>query len=255
MEKIIKKMLKKIGLYKFFLKIYNWALPNNTKIPEYDEISQIYSKFITQGDTCFDVGANLGLITDVFLKLGAKVISIEPQTECIKVLREKFKDNNNVIIISKALSDHEGIEEISICEEAPTISTMSDKWKNRGRFSKNYEWSNTERIDVTTLDNLIEQYGMPKFCKIDVEGFETSVLKGLSRPIPYISFEFTREFIEDAKICISHIQSISPAKFNCTLHGLKDLLFPDWVSSDELFSRLEKEENDKFCGDIYAKLG
>ena len=44
---------------------------------------------------------------------------------------------------------------------------------------------------VTTLDKLIEQYEVPSFIKIDVEGYELEVLKGLTRLVPALSFEFT----------------------------------------------------------------
>ena len=55
------------------------------------------------------------------------------------------------------------------------------------------EWADHAVVPVTTLDALIDRYGLPAFCKIDVEGFEEAVVRGLSRPIPSVSFEFTPE--------------------------------------------------------------
>jgi len=252
---VIKRILKTLGLYKMFLKMNNFVMNSNPK--ENDDIatvSDIYPLFVKKGDTCFDVGANLGIITDVLLRLGSRVISAEPQISCVKVLKERFASNPDVVIVDKALGEHEGREEISICEDAPTISTMSNKWRDRGRFSEDYEWEKKQSVEVTTLDKLIEKYGTPKFCKIDVEGFELQVLKGLSKKIPFISFEFTKEFFDDAKACIQHVLTIGSAKFNCTLHDSKNLVFPDWVSSEELIRRLESEKNALFCGDIYVKM-
>jgi FkbM family methyltransferase len=254
-KKTVKTVFKKCGIYKPFVRLCGLFAPSNGKKEATNEVLEIYSKFVRKNDVCFDVGANDGLITEGLLSLGAKVVSVEPQDSCLKLLREKFKNNANVSVVGKAASDHEGEDVISICEDAPTISTMSDKWKSKGRFSENYEWDATQKVEVTTLDKLIDQYGMPSFCKIDVEGYELSVLKGLTRPIPFISFEFTREFFNDAKACIEHILSINTqAMFNCTLHGTKDLLFADWVTRQELMRRLENEENKLYCGDIYAKL-
>lgn len=45
---------------------------------------EFYSQFIEKHDLCFDVGANMGSKTSKFLKLGAKVVSIEPQEACLK---------------------------------------------------------------------------------------------------------------------------------------------------------------------------
>lgn len=254
-KNLIKKIVKILGLYKIILKVYYFFSINSEKERERRaDILNIYSKFVKKGDTCFDIGANLGMITNLLLELGTKVVCVEPQRNCLDILRKKFKDSKDVFIVDKAMSDHEGEAEIAICEDAPTISTMSDKWRKTGRFSKNYEWSKIQKVEITTLDKLIEEYGMPSFCKVDVEGFEMSVLKGLTKPIPVISFEFTKEFLEDAKVCINHLSSIGQAKFNCTYCESEKLVFPDWVSSGELIEKLEKNERISMAGDIYAKL-
>lgn len=256
MKNFIKKILKTVGLYKIILKLYYFFTTNpKRECEKLEDISRIYSKFVKRGDVCFDIGANLGIITDSLLKLGVKVVCVEPQKACLDILREKFKDNKNVFIVGKAIGEREGEAEISICEDAPTISTMSDKWREAGRFSENYEWNKTQKVEVVTLDQLIEQYGTPSFCKIDVEGFEVSVLKGLTKAIPFVSFEFTKEFFEDAKTCINHISSIGPAKFNFTFCESEKLVFPEWVSSEELIRKLEGEKKVSLAGDIYVKLG
>ena len=36
-----------------------------------------------------------------------------------------------------------------------------------------------------------KEFGKPAFCKIDVEGYEYKVIKGLSEPLNTVSFEFT----------------------------------------------------------------
>jgi len=201
------------------------------------------------------VGANLGNRTAILLDLGARVISIEPQPACIKKLRKLFGKNERAVIVEAALGEKEGRGVLAICEEEPTISTMSDRWKSEGRFAMNNQWRKTVSVEVTTLDRLIARYGMPAFCKIDVEGFELSVLKGLSRPIPVISFEFTREFFSDAKACIDHLLSIGPAVFNASFGESMVLLDEQWMTPEELNERINAEEDAFLWGDIYARLG
>jgi len=187
-------------LHKFFKK--------DTINQEMQAIEKFYSQFITPGDLCFDVGANIGNRTEVFLKLGANIVCIEPQESCYTTLKKLYGNNKKVTILNHGLADKEGFSTLNICENAPTISTMSDTWMHEGRFSKNYKWTRTQLVPVTTLDQLIEEYGLPKLCKIDVEGFEFQVLKGLHTQIPYLSFEFTKEFFDNAKNCINHLISI-----------------------------------------------
>jgi hypothetical protein len=131
---------------------------------------------------------------------------------------------------------------------------MSSKLKNEGRFSKDHKWTTQKKVSVTTLDNLILSYGLPRFCKIDVEGFEESALKGLTKPIPFISFEFTREFFDDAKKCINHLLSLAYVEFNCSLGESKKFLFQKWISPDELYEKIADLDDPLLWGDIYARF-
>ena len=210
-----------------------------------------YSQFIKKGDLCFDVGANIGNKTNIFLKLGARVVAIEPQELACRKINELYGDNKNLSIVNKGLADKPGFLELSISEDRSVLATMSLKWKKEGGFSKSYIGAKIEKVPVTTLDNLISEYGLPKFCKIDVEGFEEEVLKGLTKLIPYISFEFTKEFLADTKECVDYVSSLGNATFNYSAGESGELSFKDWVLGAELFGALEKIENKDVWGDIY----
>ena len=60
-------------------------------------------------------------------------------------------------------------------------------------------WDGETRVDVTTLDCLIERFGLPAFCKIDVEGSQLEVLRGLSRALRVIAFEYIPLTVEVAR--------------------------------------------------------
>lgn len=220
-----------------------------------EAMKAFYGRFVKAGDLCFDVGANLGNRTEILLALGARIVCIEPQPACIKKLWKLFGKNANVVIVGAAVGEKEGRGGLAICEEEPTISTMSEKWKSEGRFAGKNQWTKTVPVEVTTLDCLIARYGTPAFCKIDVEGFEVPVLRGLSRLIPLISFEFTREFFTDAKTCIDHLLSIGPAVFNASFGEAMILLGEEWMNPQALYERIEAEKNAFLWGDIYARLG
>ena len=234
--------------------LYVWKCVNQSlkRVRRDREMLRFYSKLIHRGDLCFDIGAHMGNRTEIFLKLGAKVIAVEPQEDCINRLREKFNNEPRLTLVNKGLSDKEGELTLYICEDVTTISTFSDKWKT-GRFS-NYKWNMEKLIPVTTLDNLIKEFGLPVFCKIDVEGFEFQVLKGLSRPITYISFEFTREFFNDVESCVNYLLSLGYVKFNCSLGESSKMLFQTWDTANKLYQRLDLVDDSLLWGDIYAKF-
>lgn len=119
--------------------------------------------------------------------------------------------------MNKGVADVEGELLLYICERASTISTFSKDWKEKmseGGIFPEHLWNKTKKVPVTTLNQLINTFGMPKFCKIDVEGFELEVLKGLTHPIKYISFEFHRILHVNLANCINYIESLGSVVFN-----------------------------------------
>ncbi len=248
-----KKTFNRHYIARSILSLKKKLLHPETLRQEKEEIT-FYAAFIKKGDLCFDVGANIGNKTNIFLKLGARVVAIEPQELACQKIQELYEDNKNLVVINKGLAANSGFMELSIGEDRSVLATMSEKWKKEGGFSKSYKGAKLEKVPVTTLDNLISKYGLPKFCKIDVEGFEKEVLKGLTKLIPYISFEFTKEFLADAKECVDYVSSLGNATFNYSVGESGELSFKDWVLRAELFEALEKIENKDVWGDIYVNF-
>ncbi len=198
--------------------------------------ADFFSQFITSGDLVFDVGANVGQRAATFRELNARVVCVEPQEACVRVLQSTYASDSEVIIVDKALGDSPGQSEIMVSTDDHAVSTMTPRWTTDGRFATQAVWDLRQRVTVITLDSLIEQYGMPRFCKIDVEGFELPVLKGLTKPIPVISFEVTSDFQVEAQECLDHLARLGPVVFNFSWGESMRLKLPTWVSADELLT-------------------
>ena len=250
-RRILKTIWLDVPLEWFFCKFERLIL----NIPE--KQINFFSQFLKDGDLCFDIGAWEGEYTEVFLKLGAKVVAVEPQQDCIKKLNILFGKNNNVKIVGKAVGDKIGRAEMAICETSghSQKATLSDRFRTQTRHSKMCKWTKMQLILITTLDSLINQYGVPKFCKIDVEGYEESVIKGLSSTIRFISFEFHKELLDIVKKCCIHLSKIGKVRFNCIIDPLKTkLFFSNWVSEKELNRELNSQVDPFLRGDIYVKF-
>ena len=217
--------------------------------------TQFYSQFVNPGDLSFDVGANVGNRIDPMLKIGARVVAVEPQEKCYKYLQSKF--GSKIQLVTKGLGESEGTMSFFV-SNASTISSFSKEWIDavkEDRF-KNYQWEAVENVEITTLDNVIQQFGRPKFIKIDVEGFELEVLKGLSQPIGCISYEYTiPEQTEKAINCMKRIHEINPdIECNYSVGETMELAMNKWLSFDEMISFMTtKSFIDTSFGDIYVR--
>jgi FkbM family methyltransferase len=162
----------------------------------------LYRPFVPRGGLVFDIGANIGERTSIFLALGARIVAVEPQSDCSARLRQRFGET--IAIEQAAVGAEEGTADLLIAS-AHTISSLSPEWvagvQESGRFSE-HRWDEKVTVPVTTLDALIVRYGTPDFTKIDVEGYELAVLRGLSQPLPALSFEFDFELGEQRLMCV-----------------------------------------------------
>ncbi|MFM7035722.1 MAG: FkbM family methyltransferase [Planctomycetia bacterium] len=204
----------------------------------------------SNGDLVFDVGANIGNKAAQFLARGARVVCFEPQPACVERLRVRFGGDPRVTIVPKGLADQAGRLTLSICD-VDTLSTFSEQWK-RGRHASN-RWSDSAQVDVITLDSAIADYGRPRYCKIDVEGFEMNVLRGLTQSVDVLSFEFTKEFIENAAAAVSYLNGIGMNEFTVAL-GENDFFSVDgWVDGHLLVDAIGRHEHRLLWGDLYAR--
>jgi hypothetical protein len=135
---------------------------------------------------------------------------------------------------------------------------MSTDWLARvqetGRFGS-VEWSQTETVDVSTLDALVAEFGVPSFTKIDVEGYEFEVLRGLTQALPALSLEFTPEHLEATERCVRRLDDLGRYAFNYSLGETFVFELPDWVDGERLLALLAAHAQDTSAfGDVYARL-
>lgn len=217
------------------------------------KMKKFFGEFISEKDIIFDIGANEGDLSEIFLKFKAKIICVEPQPDCLKKLNKKFGQNKNVVVVPFGASNIHSKLKLYTSQASSENATFSEKWRKEGRFKQEI-WQETDLINVVTLDDLINQYGIPRFCKIDVEGYEYNVIQGLSSNKIYcISFEFSYEFLNDAINCCQYLQRLGYNKFNFSIESNYDLELAEYQGYEEVIKKINLFQDSKLCGDIYAK--
>jgi FkbM family methyltransferase len=254
--RLLKQIIKRTFLYNI-LKTARAKKQLAQWTPHDQEMLEFYKSFLSPGEVCFDVGANIGNRVKILLKLGALVVAVEPQHECVMVLKAAFGRHPQFKLVAKALGEAEGHAQIMI-GDANTISSLSKEWvtavQKSGRFA-DHRWDIRQTVPMTTLDKLIAQYGTPAFMKIDVEGFEYEVIKGLTRPVKTLSLEFTPEFIESTFKCFEHLEQLGEIRLNYSVEESMQLALNRWVSRREMVEILSGfKNNHQIFGDVYLRF-
>ncbi len=214
-----------------------------------------FKTFISKGDLCFDLGANVGEITDVLLRIGARVVAVEPQESCLKILRRKYDGNQQVAIVGAAVGRMEKEDSLMICEETTEAATLSNIFVGTYGPASRLSYLTTEKVKVTTLERLILEHGVPHFCKIDVEGYESEVFIGLNTPIKFISFEFNILLLKDTLKCLLLLSALGDYQCNFLEYEHMKPVLPEWMEILEFRSQLyEFITEDILTGEIIVRL-
>ena len=220
------------------------------------KMKTFYRQFVGNDDLCFDIGANIGNRVGIFLSLGARVVALEPQPDCVEILKRKYGKKEQVTVLPFAAGQNEGESDMYV-SNSTTISSMSRSWIDavkQNRF-KDLAWNKTIKVKVTTLDALINKFGCPKFIKIDVEGYEENVVYGLSSKVKAMSLEFTPEYNESTIQAIEHLSKLAACEFNFSAGETMVFCFDAWVSGVDMVENVKKRKNEfESNGDIYVRF-
>jgi FkbM family methyltransferase len=217
----------------------------------------LYSQFVGPDELVFDIGAHAGNRTRAFAALGCRVIAFEPQPDFARWLRWLFSGKPKVQVLQSGVSERDGRVALAVSDRFPTVTTLDDSWRDvRSREAgfAGVEWNRAIEIESATLDTLIGRFGEPAFVKMDVEGAELRILRGLSRPIRALSFEYLPTALPEARACLKRVQEIGPYRFNLSVGESYRLHWNDWVGADEVAAALETAYVQRRAGDIYARL-
>lgn len=221
-------------------------------------LRRMYRPFVAAGDLVFDIGAHVGDRTAAFAALGARVVAFEPQPEIRRILERMVGGKSGVTVRGEAVGRTPGTARLAISRDHPTLSTIAEDWReqlprNNPTFA-HVQWDDVVEVPVTTLDALIAELGVPRFCKIDVEGFEAEVLAGLSRPVEGVSFEFVSGGVDVAVACVRRLEALGSYQFNAIPGEKRAFVFERWQSGEQIVRWLEGGAGGASSGDVYAKL-
>jgi FkbM family methyltransferase len=175
----VKSILISAGAYRIFRSTQRLLFRSQRLA--FEQRRQFFSSVVPEGSLCFNVGANIGSLSDIFLSNGFSVVAFEPQAVCRRELEARCANFANFNVMECALGSEEGSKTLNLRANSDQASMVED-WEG--------ERSGSVCVVVSTLDAQIQRWGRSFYCKIDVEGFEWDVLSGLSKGLSLLSIEY-----------------------------------------------------------------
>ncbi len=160
---------------------------------------------------CFDCGANVGLVSDIFLFLGGNVVAFEANPYACNFLRKKYRNSKNMRLICAAVSNKNGSAEISInpdhnFDQGASISRQDIE--PRG-IERRFATIPTVRLSEILNEESDEIY----LLKLDIEGSEFDVVAdiietGAYKNIKHIVVETHSRFFPDGDYKLEKLKQL-----------------------------------------------
>ncbi len=238
----VKRVAISTGLYKPARAMHRTIFPSERR--RFRDHRALYSKFVNPGDLVFDVGAHIGDRVAILPSLGATVVAFEPQPTCAREIAAR--GNGGLTVIQKAVGKTEGNIPLYFAKPGDGLASAIPNWYGR-------VGTPSMIVSVTTLDKAIKEFGVPVFCKIDVEGFEVEVLKGLSKTIPVIALEYhcNPQGIVKIAECLAIAATLGAYKVNLIGQEEATLLLPKWLSISDFLNAFPRVAGTYGWGDLF----
>ena len=210
-EKLVRNITIKRKLPKIFGSIPFYISPDSQlrylKINKYHAFGKsllnVVEKYVNENSVVWDIGANVGVFTFASAFKAKEVVAIEADLFLVNLLykskrlsKNKYK---NIKILPVAVSDDISISKFEIAERGRASNSLTYSNPN-SRLTK----GGVREVNFAptfTLDYLLNFFIAPTLIKIDVEGAELMVLKGMEKILkdfgPMLYIEVGLEFVDE----------------------------------------------------------
>ena len=161
-----------------------------------------------QPDLIFDIGVANGDDSAFYLRSGHRVIGVEANPLVIPKIQQRFRSeiaDERYVLVPMAIGESAGEAPFWICDDEP-------EWSSLFHGNASAKGASHHQVIVQTCEfqSLLERFGTPLYCKIDIEGSEHLCLRDMTgdRRPPYLSVE-----LSDGEAQIRQLAGLGYARF------------------------------------------
>jgi FkbM family methyltransferase len=130
----------------------------------------------------YDVGAHMGEDTEYYLKRGFSVVAVEAVPDYCDAIRARcaaYLEAGKLTVLNLCVAEAAGVAPFYVNESSSVWSTANPSWVERNNL---YGPQPIREITVQTepLYEIFQKFGVPRYCKIDIEGNDLIALKSIS---------------------------------------------------------------------------
>ena len=149
-------------------------------------------------DLVFDIGANNGDDTAYYLRRGFRVVGVEANPEMVAWCERRFQEEiraDRLVLLNVGLAAEEGVASFFVSEGNRGVwSSLDPELASRGNLV-----ARQIAVQARSLHGLMQEYGVPFYLKIDIEGADHLCLRDIDHTDApaYVSFEASDGRLED----------------------------------------------------------
>jgi len=193
----------KLHGYQMELDLRDWSERLTYFLGRYYElgVQRVLTALLRPGDRFVDIGTNIGMISLLGARLVSeegRVDSFEPNPEALQVLKKNIDLNSieHIVVHPVGLADKNGRMTLRLSSRHSGTATLGPVPDSE--TVKSFE------VEVRVADDiLLAESARIRLIKIDVEGFELNVIRGLKKTLerdrPFLVTEFVAEQFEDSE--------------------------------------------------------
>ena len=194
-------------------------------IPHQLGLDKLFMKILRPGDIVFDVGANIGYTSILFSTIvgeNGKVVACEPAQKSYDLLLRALREKKNVVCLNVAVSDQLGEVTFFVPKSLDLASCLP------------VVDADNVQVKSDTVDRIADVHGTPSFVKIDVEGYEPNVFRGMSKILshdhrPIIIFEALS--VDAVKQCVTVLDELSRNGYTYYRVGVDGDILKDYLAT------------------------